>query len=167
MIGLGLLSGLGAGAIDSGLNTFAAMRFSTRMLNWLHACYGIGAATGPVIMTRVLAGREPWQRGYMIVGGWQLLLAACFAVTRALWSKTTPEHQVSESNPITTVVGFQIASAVLGQSLLPALIGLVARRLGLEIIGAALFIFAAVLIGLQVSLATSSPNAECAHEVAR
>lgn len=51
MVTLGVLGGLGAGAIDAGLNTFAATQFSARMVNWLHACYGVGAASGPVIMT--------------------------------------------------------------------------------------------------------------------
>ena len=77
MVALGVLAGLGAGAIDVGLNTFAATQFSARMVNWLHACYGVGAASGPVIMTSVLAADHPWQRGYAIVGVWQLLLAIC------------------------------------------------------------------------------------------
>jgi fucose permease len=85
MVALGMVAGLGAGAIDAGLNTFAATQFSARMVNWLHACYGIGAATGPAIMTSVLAAHQPWQRGYQIVGGWQLLLAICFALTRRWW----------------------------------------------------------------------------------
>lgn len=87
MVALGAVAGLGAGAIDAGLNTFAATEFSARMVNWLHACYGIGAATGPVIMTSVLAAHHPWQRGYQIVGLWQLLLAACFILTRKWWPK--------------------------------------------------------------------------------
>jgi fucose permease len=85
MVALGVVAGLGAGAIDAGLNTFAATQFSARMVNWLHACYGIGAATGPAIMTSVLAAHQPWQRGYQVVGGWQLLLAICFALTRRWW----------------------------------------------------------------------------------
>jgi fucose permease len=85
VVALGALAGLGAGAIDAGLNTFAATEFSARMVNWLHACYGVGAATGPVIMSSVLAARGPWQRGYLIVGGWQLLLTACFTLTRRWW----------------------------------------------------------------------------------
>src|SRR5258706_1994958 len=44
MVALGVIAGLGAGAIDAGLNTFAATRFSARMVNWLHASYGAGAA---------------------------------------------------------------------------------------------------------------------------
>ena len=85
MLALGAIAGLGAGGIDAGLNTFAAIEFSPRMVNWLHACYGVGAATGPIIMTWVLAANHPWQRGYAIVGGWQLLLAACFGLTRRSW----------------------------------------------------------------------------------
>lgn len=97
MVALGVLAGLGAGAIDAGLNTFAATQFSARMVNWLHACYGIGAAAGPVIMTSVLAMRQPWQRGYAIVGGGQLLLAFCFALTRRRWS----DGSAGRENPAT------------------------------------------------------------------
>src|ERR1041385_7835888 len=68
MVALGMLAGLGAGAIDAGLNTFAATQFSARMVNWLHACYGVGAAGGPAIMTSVLAANHPWQQGYAVVG---------------------------------------------------------------------------------------------------
>jgi fucose permease len=101
MAALGVALGLGAGAIDAGLNTFAAVAFSARMVNWLHACYGVGAATGPVIMSSVLAARGPWQRGYLIVGGWQLLLAACFALTRQRWP-ATPGAATHHGHPAPT-----------------------------------------------------------------
>jgi fucose permease len=95
MVALGVVAGLGAGAIDAGLNTFAATRFSARMVTWLHACYGMGAATGPVVMTSVLAMHSPWQRGYAIVGAGQLLLALCFSLTRRLWS----DENADQKNP--------------------------------------------------------------------
>jgi len=88
MVALSSLAGFGAGAIDAGVNTFAATQFSARMVNWLHACYGVGAAIGPVIMTTVLARRHPWQQGYLIVGVWQLLVAFCFGLTRKRWAGT-------------------------------------------------------------------------------
>lgn len=98
MVGLGVIAGLGAGAIDAGLNTFAATRFSARMVNCLHACYGVGAASGPVIMTSVLAAHHPWQRGYAMVGVSQLLLAISFGLTRRRWPKASaPEDIVSNS----------------------------------------------------------------------
>ncbi|HET9529037.1 MAG TPA: MFS transporter [Blastocatellia bacterium] len=85
MVALGALSGLGAGAIDAGLNTYAATHFSARTVNWLHAFYGVGATIGPVIMTGVIVAGSAWQMGYVIVGVFQLLLAACFGLTRAWW----------------------------------------------------------------------------------
>jgi fucose permease len=88
MVGLGLLAGLGAGAIDAGINTYAATHYSARTVNWLHACYGIGAASGPVIMTSVLSAGHPWQWGYAIVGGGQMVLAVCFGLTRTWWQPT-------------------------------------------------------------------------------
>ena len=100
MVALGMLAGLGAGAIDAGLNTFAAILFSARTVNWLHACYGVGAATGPVIMTSVLARSGAWQRGYAIVGGAQLLLALCFGLTRRWWPTTSAARESAPTTPL-------------------------------------------------------------------
>ena len=85
MVAFGLVTGLGAGAIDAGLNTYVATQYSARTLNWLHACFGVGASIGPLIMTSVLAAGLPWQRGYLLVGTAQLALALCFSLTRAWW----------------------------------------------------------------------------------
>ncbi|MEK6320049.1 MAG: MFS transporter [Acidobacteriota bacterium] len=98
MVALGSVAGLGAGSIDAGLNSFAATQFSARMVNWLHACYGVGAATGPVIMTSVLSGHHPWQRGYIVVGGWQLLLTVSFWLTRRWWPATAPPASEGSSS---------------------------------------------------------------------
>ena len=102
MVALGLLSGLGAGAIDAGLNTYAATHFSARAVNWLHACYGIGATSGPVIMASVLAASLPWQWGYGLVGLGQLVLALCFGLTRRLWSMPDPVPNTSDPAPGST-----------------------------------------------------------------
>jgi fucose permease len=87
MILLGLVAGLGAGAIDAGLNTYVAANFGEGLMQWLHACYGIGVTLGPIIMTITLASLNSWRSGYRIVGGFQLALAACFALTLAMWDK--------------------------------------------------------------------------------
>jgi fucose permease len=110
MVGLGLLSGLGAGAIDAGLNTYAAENFSPRTMNWLHASFGLGAATGPIVMSSVISAGQPWRLGYLIVGVAQLLLASCFALTRNQWHTHAAE---AEAAPV--------ASAPMGHTLrLPA-----------------------------------------------
>ncbi len=90
MVALGIAAGLGAGAIDAGLNTYVAAHFNDGMMQWLHASYGIGVTLGPIIMTMALTRLNSWQAGYRIVGGFQLLLAVCFVLTLHLW--TRDEH---------------------------------------------------------------------------
>jgi fucose permease len=85
VVACGAFAGLGAGAIDAGLNTFAATRHGVRTLNWLHACYGLGTTSGPLLMGAVLRAGRPWQLGYVVVSFGQLVLAACFAATRRRW----------------------------------------------------------------------------------
>lgn len=101
MVAAGLLAGLGAGAIDAGINTFAAARFSPRLVSWLHACYGVGAMLGPVLMTSVVTSGLGWRWGYAIIG---LLLAAMsvsFLMTGHLWNvpRAQPGTPASEREP--------------------------------------------------------------------
>lgn len=77
--------GLGSGAIDAGVNGFAAARFSARQVNWLHACYSAGAATGPLVMTAVLTGGRPWSTGYLAIAAALSAMAVVFAGTHPLW----------------------------------------------------------------------------------
>ena len=87
MVLLGILAGLGAGAIDAGLNTYVAANFGEGMMQWLHACYGIGITLGPIIMTIALTSLNSWRVGYRVVSGFQLVLAACFVLTLAMWKQ--------------------------------------------------------------------------------
>jgi fucose permease len=88
VLALGVVLGVGAGAIDAALNTYVATHYGARMLNWLHACFGVGAASGPLVMTAVLQRGSSWQRGYVIVGVAQIALATCFVVTFRSWPRS-------------------------------------------------------------------------------
>ncbi|MDP5056073.1 MAG: MFS transporter [Marinomonas hwangdonensis] len=80
------LIGLGSGAIDAGLNTYAAEHFSTRHMNWLHAAFGVGATAGPVIVTTVLVSfSQNWRLGYAVLGLMLLFVSLVFFFSRHLW----------------------------------------------------------------------------------
>ena len=85
MVALGLFGGLGAGAIDAGLNTYVAAHFGEGLMQWLHASYGIGVTIGPIIMTLALTNLNSWRVGYRVVSGVQLVLAVCFLLTLSWW----------------------------------------------------------------------------------
>jgi fucose permease len=91
MVALGVVAGLGAGAIDAGLNTYVASHFGEGLMQWLHASYGIGVTLGPIIMTVGLNQFHTWRVGYAVVGTAQLALAASFVLTLSRWqSKDDP-----------------------------------------------------------------------------
>ena len=85
MVLLGVMAGLGAGAIDAGLNTYAAAHFRPGLVQWLHASYGIGITIGPIIMTLALTTLDSWRVGYRVVAGFQVLMALAFALTLPWW----------------------------------------------------------------------------------
>lgn len=83
--------GFGAGAVDAGLNGYVARHYSGRHMNWLHACWGIGATCGPFIVTRSLVTEYGWRGGYLLIGSMQLTLALVFLGTLRLWA-AVPER---------------------------------------------------------------------------
>jgi fucose permease len=85
-VACGVVWGLGSGAIDSGLNSYVASHFSARHVNWLHACYSLGATVGPLLMTAVLVRAASWRLGYALVGGLILVMGVAFLGTRRRWS---------------------------------------------------------------------------------
>jgi len=85
-----LVHGLGSGAIDSGLNGYAAHHMSARQLIWLHACYCFGALIGPILMSTVLASGRHYSAGYATVGGTMLAMSIMFLITHRTWGKTSP-----------------------------------------------------------------------------
>jgi fucose permease len=89
MVVLGVFGGLGAGAIDAGLNTYVATHFGEGLMQWLHASWGVGVTLGPIIMTLGLTALTTWRFGYLVVGGFQLALAACFLLTLPIWNRNT------------------------------------------------------------------------------
>ena len=81
-----VLLGLSGGAIDAPLNAYAAQNFGLRRINFLHASYGVGAATSPLIVTAVVQTGATWRWAYAIVAVLQLALAMVFSVTHRRWA---------------------------------------------------------------------------------
>lgn len=102
MVLLGVVAGLGAGAIDAGLNTYIASNFGEGLMQWLHASYGIGVTLGPIIMTASLTWFNAWQWGYSNVGTAQIILAACFLLTIAMWQGKPETENKQEENLLLT-----------------------------------------------------------------
>ncbi|MBD3880936.1 MFS transporter [Phormidium tenue FACHB-886] len=101
--GCALLIGAGSGAIDAGLNTYAASHFSAKQLNWLHACYGIGITLGSLIMTGVLAKYGSWRWGYGSIASLIFLMALTFTFTRTFWQQNSGASAAAQDPSRSTV----------------------------------------------------------------
>lgn len=90
-LGAALLAGLGGGAIDAGINAYAARRLPPRLVTWLHACYGVGAMLGPLLITGAIAVVGSWRAGYGILALVLAAMALAFAATRSAWDAQEPD----------------------------------------------------------------------------
>ena len=85
MVLCGLPVGIAGGAMDAGSNAHFSENHGSRLMNWLHACFGIGSILGPIIMTAVLNLWQSWRSAYAVACVLQMLLATLFALTRNQW----------------------------------------------------------------------------------
>lgn len=85
MVLCGLVAHIGTGALDAGMNTYFAANHSPGLMNWLHACFGLGAAIAPAITTAMLGAGYSWRWSYVVVAVALGLTALCFAATARSW----------------------------------------------------------------------------------
>jgi len=88
-----VLFGLGFGATDSALNAYAARHFGAREINWMHASYGLGATTGPLLVTVILSNGLSWRWTYGTMAVALAALACVFTLAHRRWD--TPSRPLA------------------------------------------------------------------------
>ncbi len=88
--------GLGAGSVDASLNNYVALHYSSKHMSWLHCMWGVGAALGPSIMGIALTNSWGWDKGYLIVSIFQIVLTAILVISLPLWEKR-PKDEICEN----------------------------------------------------------------------
>ena len=79
--------GLGAGAVDAGLNNYVALHCEAKHMSWLHCFWGIGTIIGPMILSAVLRVGGSWATGYRTVGLIQCAVSALLFATLGMWKR--------------------------------------------------------------------------------
>lgn len=90
--------GLGAGAIDTGLNNYVALHYSSSQMSLLHCFYGIGITISPYLMSRLLTTDAGWRGGYRSAFFIQLAIALVLFATLPLWKKVAGKEAQEEEN---------------------------------------------------------------------
>ena len=88
--------GLGAGAVDTGLNNYVALHYSSAQMSLLHCFFGVGISISPYIMSTFLATAEGWRGGYNFAFYIQLAITLILLFSLPLWKKVTGKEQAEE-----------------------------------------------------------------------
>lgn len=91
--------GLGAGAVDTGLNSFVALHYKPCHMSFLHCFWGLGAISGPAIMSFWLARGSRWDMGYRTAAAAQAVIVAMLALSLPLWHGLESDTGSSDSTP--------------------------------------------------------------------
>lgn len=107
LIPAAILGGLASGGIDTGINLYGARRFSPRVMNWLHASWGLGATAGPLMMTVCITLGAGWRMGYLLLAVVLAAMTLMFLLTRRRWEEgRVPASGASAAPPLPAVAPF-------------------------------------------------------------
>ena len=107
MIPLAVILGLGAGAIDSGLNNYVALHFKASHMNFLHCFYGVGVSLSPYLMSQALSDAG-WRSGYRYAFYVQAAITLLLIISIPMWKKTSSAEETEEENTVNLTL-FQMA----------------------------------------------------------
>jgi fucose permease len=124
MLLCGLLVGSGGGMLDGGMNIYFAAKFGPRPMNWLHACFGIGATLSPLAMTAILTRGASWRWGYGLAVLAYAAAALLFALTRRRWRLEQATGSAGQLRSATAWETLQLPLVWLGIALFVLLTGL-------------------------------------------
>ena len=99
MLPLAVVLGLGAGAIDSGLNNYVALHCKASHMNFLHCFYGVGVSLSPYLMSKALSSIG-WRGGYRYAFYVQLGIAILLILSVPLWKKTSASEKDEEEKSV-------------------------------------------------------------------
>ena len=85
--------GLGAGCVDASLNNYAANYYASRHMSWLHCMWGVGAAIGPYVMGAVLTAGQSWNKGYLYIAVFQVILTALMLLSIPKWKSVAGDKE--------------------------------------------------------------------------
>ena len=106
MLPISLLLGLGGGCVDSALNHYVSLHYSTGAMSFLHGFWGVGTTIGPILLGILIPLGYTWRTGYVSISAIQGVILILSLLAFPLWKIKEKENQkegIYEDN--TKVVG--------------------------------------------------------------
>lgn len=95
--------GLGAGSIDTALNNYVAIHYSSSQMSFLHCFYGIGVTISPYVLSLMINSPSGWRGGYRIAFYIQIAITLTVLISMSLWRKSLQlerqQASLNDANP--------------------------------------------------------------------
>ena len=101
MLPISLLLGLGGGCVDSALNNYVSLHYSTGAMSFLHGFWGVGTTIGPILLGILIPLGYTWRTGYVSLSAIQGVILILSLLAFPLWKLKEKENQkegISEDN---------------------------------------------------------------------
>ena len=118
-----LVLGLGGGCIDSALNNYVTLHYSSSAISFLHSFWGIGTTIGPILLGIIIPLGYSWRNGYQTLSLIQLSIFVLSLFAFPLWKKNEKEEDI-QNNQI------KYSDAIKRKGVIYALIGFFAYCAG-------------------------------------
>ena len=108
--------GLGAGAVDAGINNYVAQHCEPRHMNWLHCFWGVGTVVSPLILSAALGAGFAWRWGYRTVFALQMTLCIVMLLTLRLWKRGNIEQEEKNAKVLSVRQVLALPGALAGMT---------------------------------------------------
>ena len=101
MLPISLLLGLGGGCVDSALNNYVSLHYSTGAMSFLHGFWGVGTTIGPILLGILIPLGYTSRTGYVSLSAIQGVILILSLLAFPLWKLKEKENQkegISEDN---------------------------------------------------------------------
>ena len=93
MLPISLLLGLGGGCVDSALNNYVSLHYSTGAMSFLHGFWGVGTTIGPILLGIILPLGYTWRTGYFCISIVQAAILILSLLGFPLWTLKEKENR--------------------------------------------------------------------------
>ena len=93
MLPISLLLGLGGGCVDSALNNYVSLHYSTGAMSFLHGFWGVGTTIGPILLGILIPIGYTWRTGYVSLSAIQGVILFLSILAFPLWKQKEKEYK--------------------------------------------------------------------------
>lgn len=104
MLPISLLLGLGGGCVDSALNNYVSLHYSTGAMSFLHGFWGVGTTIGPILLGIIIPLGYTWRNGYRVLSSIQGVILLLSLLAFPLWKMQEKSNKAKEEE-IVEVIG--------------------------------------------------------------